>query len=424
MYIRSGEKTRLLCIGPFTQLGTAAILAAGLCWSVHATTAYVSNAIDRTARAGQIEAMRDAHQAEIAAMRTERRALILERDRLQRETATLMSALEAAQRDELETAHALQEARAELDGLRTRLAVLDNKHRHAKVRVAELENAVFSPDAASASAAGFSFGPRVENLAAVSGAMGNVIAERDRALDEADELGERLANAEQALNAWEEREEVLLSRLEDAARTSLAGMSKLFNEADLDLESILGETARDYTGAGGPFAPLAMAPMKMSMPEDARLKELMDDLKRVNLMRIAADRLPFARPVAGARLTSGFGKRRDPMTRRWALHQGLDYAGPLGTPIKASAPGEVVFAGWMRGYGKVLRIRHAFGFETRYAHLSRLHVSKGDHVERGDRIGSMGSTGRSTGSHLHYEVRLGNQPVNPAKFIEAARNVL
>jgi murein DD-endopeptidase MepM/ murein hydrolase activator NlpD len=134
--------------------------------------------------------------------------------------------------------------------------------------------------------------------------------------------------------------------------------------------------------------------------------------------------MPFATPVRNPRFTSGFGPRRDPFNRRAAMHEGVDLAGPRGTPILAPAEGVVTFAGTQRGYGRIIRIRHDFGFETLYGHLSRIRVSVGDRVSVGQRIGDMGNTGRSTGTHLHYEVRVNGRPVNPMKFIGASRHVL
>jgi murein DD-endopeptidase MepM/ murein hydrolase activator NlpD len=106
------------------------------------------------------------------------------------------------------------------------------------------------------------------------------------------------------------------------------------------------------------------------------------------------------------------------------MHNGTDFASSRGTPIYATGEGMVTFAGWQSGYGRVIKIRHAFGFETVYAHLNKTRINVGDRVAQGDRIGDMGNTGRSTGVHLHYEVRVGGKPVNPLKYIEAARNVL
>jgi murein DD-endopeptidase MepM/ murein hydrolase activator NlpD len=105
------------------------------------------------------------------------------------------------------------------------------------------------------------------------------------------------------------------------------------------------------------------------------------------------------------------------------MHTGNDLAGTRGTPILATGDGVVTFAGSQSGYGRLIKIRHAMGFETFYAHLSRIRVKLGQRVSRGDRIGDMGNTGRSTGVHLHYEVRINGNPVNPSKYMKAARNV-
>jgi len=105
------------------------------------------------------------------------------------------------------------------------------------------------------------------------------------------------------------------------------------------------------------------------------------------------------------------------------MHEGSDMAGSLGTPIYATADGVVVHAGWEDGYGKLVRIRHDFGLETRYGHLSQVRVEVGQKVSRGEQIGDMGSTGRSTGTHLHYEVRVNGTAVNPMTFIKAGKNV-
>lgn len=105
------------------------------------------------------------------------------------------------------------------------------------------------------------------------------------------------------------------------------------------------------------------------------------------------------------------------------MHAGVDFAASTGTPLYATADGVVIHAGWSSGYGRLVKIQHEFGIETRYAHLSKLNVTKGQRVSRGDRIGDMGASGRVTGVHLHYEVRVGGKPVNPMVYIKAANDV-
>jgi murein DD-endopeptidase MepM/ murein hydrolase activator NlpD len=225
----------------------------------------------------------------------------------------------------------------------------------------------------------------------------------------------------------EDRQERLLSQLEDAAKTSLAGLGALFGGKDIDVDRIMAQARRDYSGAGGPFVPIVEGDegaANGAWEGDTRVAALMNDFETVNLMRFAATRLPFGEPVYGGRRTSGFGQRNDPKGRGRSMHEGLDIAAPRGTAIYSTADGVVTFAGRQSGYGIVVKIRHAFGFETVYAHLSRTAVKVGQSVGRGDRVADMGSTGRSTGSHLHYEIRIDRKPVNPIKFIEAARDVL
>jgi murein DD-endopeptidase MepM/ murein hydrolase activator NlpD len=155
-----------------------------------------------------------------------------------------------------------------------------------------------------------------------------------------------------------------------------------------------------------------------------RANRLIDQMDRLNLYRIAAQKAPFAIPVKQAfRFTSGFGYRRDPKTGGGRMHKGVDFAGPVGTPLYATADGVVTHAGWSSGYGRLVKIQHEFGIETRYGHLSKLNVTVGQRVSRGERIGDMGASGRVTGPHLHYEVRVGGEAVNPMIYIKAANDV-
>lgn len=179
---------------------------------------------------------------------------------------------------------------------------------------------------------------------------------------------------------------------------------------------------------GGPFVPISdyhingIADQAFTLAyadASAHVKEL-DDL-------FAAFRhVPLAAPVHGSEfeLTSDFGPRIDPFTHRLGFHPGLDFGGPWGSIIHATAPGKVVFAGRREGYGNMVEIDHGFGIHTRYAHMSSILVRVGASVSKGTPIGRLGSTGRSTGPHVHYEIRVGEVARNPSKFIEAGRHVL
>jgi len=129
--------------------------------------------------------------------------------------------------------------------------------------------------------------------------------------------------------------------------------------------------------------------------------------------------IPSRKPVENFSLTSSYGFRADPFKGRRARHKGIDMAGPIGTPIYATADGIVGRSQWLGGYGKYIEINHGNGIQTRYGHMSRLNVKANARVKSGDLIGFMGSTGRSTGSHLHYEVRIAGEAVNPIPFMQS-----
>ena len=149
-----------------------------------------------------------------------------------------------------------------------------------------------------------------------------------------------------------------------------------------------------------------------------RIRNASDNLSEMRGLADAAEGLPFRRPTS-SRTTSGFGVRFDPFNGRPAVHQGQDFAAPLNTPINATAPGIVSFVGIRSGYGNVVEIDHGRGFKTRFAHLNSMAVQSGQRVALGQRVGAMGTTGRSTGVHLHYEVWMNGRPQNPARFMRA-----
>jgi murein DD-endopeptidase MepM/ murein hydrolase activator NlpD len=181
-------------------------------------------------------------------------------------------------------------------------------------------------------------------------------------------------------------------------------------------------TRQARNAQGGVFEPFFGSAKKDV--RDPRFLKLAASLSRMDAMERALAAIPTSMPAAVMMMSSGFGFRSDPFTGGGAMHAGLDFKGPVGTPILSAAEGRVTFAGFNGGYGKTVEIMHANGLLTRYAHLSGLNVTRGQMVKRGLQIGRMGSTGRSTGSHLHFEVRLNGRAINPRKFLEANPDVL
>ncbi|GAB4510794.1 MAG: M23 family metallopeptidase [Roseibium sp.] len=204
---------------------------------------------------------------------------------------------------------------------------------------------------------------------------------------------------------------------------STAAVDAITVATESRIEEILGITGtitpslntalRNRTAIGGPFHPIT----EENFPDRLqRADKALDALRRVTFTAL---RLPVKRPVRNGSVSSSYGPRVDPFLRRLAMHTGIDFKAPYGARVFATAPGTILSAGRNGGYGKMVEIRHANGFVTRYAHLSRIQVAEGDHVLAGDLIGNVGSTGRSTGPHLHYEIRRHDKPTNPTAFIAA-----
>ncbi|MEW5687727.1 MAG: M23 family metallopeptidase [Pseudomonadota bacterium] len=220
-------------------------------------------------------------------------------------------------------------------------------------------------------------------------------------------------------------QEQLLEAADSYAKSRADRLRMAFRMAGLSPSSFA-----DRGGSlGGPLIeskdPRALAAV-LDVDDDfaVRIQRAARDLHDAQALNDAAQDLPIQRPTAGANQTSGFGVRFDPFTRRPAYHSGLDFAGAHRTPIYATGPGVVAFVGQRSGYGNVVEIDHGRGLKTRYAHLAGFAVQRGQRVAVGQRIAAMGSTGRSTGTHLHYEVWVNGRAQNPGRFLKAGQYVL
>jgi len=171
---------------------------------------------------------------------------------------------------------------------------------------------------------------------------------------------------------------------------------------------------------GGPYIPWRGQKDEIT-PE---LADMSAAIARLDVLQTTLAAMPSGKPTAAPMLTSSFGYRRDPFNGHAAFHAGLDFPGRYGQPILAAAAGRIAYVGQRQGYGNVVEVDHGHGIMTRYAHLSGFTGRVGQQVERGQQVGRMGSTGRSTGTHLHFEVRLHDQPINPRRFLEADPHVL
>ncbi len=220
-------------------------------------------------------------------------------------------------------------------------------------------------------------------------------------------------------------QERLLGQAETFAKSRADRLRLALRLAGLDPGALLSHATG---GLGGPLIdgkdPKALAAV-LDVDEGfaGRIQHTAATLDEMRSLSAAASKVPLAVPTRNTSRSSGFGVRFDPFTGHPAFHAGLDFAGSFSTPIYATAPGVVSFTGVRTGYGNTIEIDHGGGFKTRYAHLQAIAVGVGQRVAVGERIGAMGSTGRSTGPHLHYEIWVDGKPQNPDRFLRAGEYV-
>ncbi len=217
----------------------------------------------------------------------------------------------------------------------------------------------------------------------------------------------------------EQRQLAYVERLTRYADRRAARASRAIRQLGLNPEVIARNADREAMGG-----PLEILSTGSDGKVDPRFERLGLSMARMSALERGLDGIPQFTPASVAKISSGFGYRRDPFSGGGAMHSGLDFKGPYGAPIHAAAKGTVSYVGWKSGYGKTVEIEHGNGLMTRYAHMSKFNAAAGQEVAAGDIIGGIGSTGRSTGPHLHFEVRINDRAVNPRPFLEKAPHVL
>ncbi|SMH57020.1 M23 family metallopeptidase [Maritimibacter sp. HL-12] len=416
VFLRSEDGTRFIILSPLTQLVAWTGSAAFVAWAIIATAVLLMDSIGSGNAREQAVRDQRLYEQRLQTLVAERDARAAEATAAQARFTLAMDQISLMQSELLASEDRRKELETGINVIQATLRRTVNQRDEARASVVSM----------LAEAAGENGGARpglpaeadatVEFLTA---ALDATAAERDAAIGKASEAEEFADNLVFEQRLRDERNDQIFRQLEDAVNVSIEPLDKMFSAAGMSTDSILETVRRGYSGQGGPLMPLILSTKGEEPDADTlRANEILGELDRMNLYRIAAEKLPFGMPVKSSfRYTSGFG------TRWGRLHAGTDFAAPTGTPIYAPADGVVSHAGWQSGYGRLIKIKHEFGIETRYGHLSAMKVKVGQRVSRGERIGDMGNTGRSTGPHLHYEIRVGGKPIDPMIYIKAARNV-
>ncbi len=417
LFLKSEAGTRFVRLRPATQLVALTGGAATLGWSIFASSMLIMDTIGAGNLREQAEREQAAYEQRLNDLADERDVRGDEARRAQDRFSTAL-----AQVSQMQTALlASEERRKELE---TGIGVIQATLRHT-MRERDEAQAVTAALAAEADAASAGADDAPERLAEAVGTLDMIADALARTATERDTLAGLAAEKETMVEDLvleaqldAERNERIFTHLEEAVSVSLEPLDKMFRAVGLDPESLIKQVRSGY-GASDGLGRLSISTKgALATPETDRANGILTRLDDMNLYRIAAEKAPFAEPLKTSyRFTSGFGPR-------WGrMHKGSDFASRHGTPVHATADGVVSFAGRQSGYGNVVKIKHAFGIETTYAHNSKLRVSVGESVSRGDHIADMGNTGNSTGTHLHYEVRVNGQAVDPMTYIKAAKDV-
>lgn len=255
------------------------------------------------------------------------------------------------------------------------------------------------------------FRERVASLSRESDARAAALGEAQAALAARDQELARLA---ERLEGARDLQAALVARLEPGARTEIEKLSARLAPTGIPPATIAERAAEDFKVGDLPD------PRRLADAAGADMARLAGILTRLDKLKLGLAAMPFGKPTDKVELSSRFGARMDPFTGEAARHEGLDLSNTVGAPVYATAAGVVTMAGPDGNYGRLVEVRHPLGLSTRFGHLARIDVRIGQTVAAGTRLGVVGTSGRSTGPHLHYEVRLDERPRDPFPFLEVS----
>lgn len=434
-YHRSLGEVRFISLSARNQLGLVAVLVVFLFWVAYASVNVVFKQQIISAKERKLTMMRQNYEVQLADW--------------QSSYDELNAVLSMTQDRFEETAKEFTLRHDQLSNFKSRHAAVQNDYDSLRARLAErAENGTSSTSAASSTlmqaidlepterVSRIVVDRRQARLRDVSDVIRSVVSGREgpfhkdtaRFSDRVERVSTELEDLEQS-RAWE------LNQLEEQATLSIEQYEAYLTETGLDLErvaarfkSALPSPAGGALGIGGPLVEFGddadFGDVDLTY-HDRQLLRIDGKLERLSSLEAALTSIPLAMPVSNKlRKSSRFGPRRDPFTKRGAHHSGLDFAGPYKSSIYATAAGKVVHAGRRGPYGNMVEIDHGHRFRTRYGHMYRVKVKRGQQVEFGQLVGLLGSSGRSTGPHLHYEVWFEGKVRDPDKFVKVGRHVL
>ena len=307
--------------------------------------------------------------------------------------------------------------------LSSQLADAQAKHSAAVANVASL-NATVASLQGELMAANASNSDLSRQVAQTQLALETVIAQRNTLQSARSDLAGTIGDLKDRLASIQESQANFVANVTQRTRQNLEDMEKTVDMTGLNVDALLQAADQRNEGQGGPFVP---ASTDVKDAGEQKLLEsvatLDDEVGRWERLQVILRSIPLTAPVDQYYISSGFGPRVDPINGEGAVHEGLDMVDAIRSDVMSTAPGTVVYAGWRGNYGRVVEIDHGLGVHTLYAHLDSIQVKEGDAVDYRQVIGKLGNSGRSSGPHVHYEVRFQDKPLDPMGFLRAGRYV-
>ena len=410
LHLRTGGRVTFLRFSRRSQIALVALLAVASGWMAFSSASYLLHDKVVAAKEGEIANARLAYRSVLLQVAEyqkrftaitrdleENHALMLslveQNTVLQQNLNVVEDDLQSTQKDRAQVIITREELKARLDDIQDRMRDLGTHN----------------------------FALR-DNLDTVENDLRLALSERNEALHDGTQMRRHIKGLENTLVELEKSQLDAVQRLTEHTLANIGGVEKLIDITGLKAERLLSSAGSRPLGQGGPFV-AARQDGEPAGSLKANLINLDTYLGQWDALRGVVSRLPLTVPMDYFQRTSRYGKRRDPIDRKWAMHYGIDLGGIFKSSVYATAPGVVSYVGWKGKFGRLVEINHGAGIKTRFGHLHKILVKKGQKVGFRDKVGLLGSTGRSTGAHLHYEILFGGRPQDPMKFIKAGRYV-
>jgi murein DD-endopeptidase MepM/ murein hydrolase activator NlpD len=458
--LRDGDRVRALRLRPDFQILVATAAAVALLWSGWASVGYVADRAGlavaeaeadrlRTAYGQVIDEVTQQHSnvlditQDLEHYRSYLLTLLEQNQNLRHDLHAFASQLDGSDPEAQRTAAAELALRGQLEGMARDLVGVSHRNDLLQSDVAQLKLHLDGEDErAQFAAARAALDRRMARLQEdATGAVGRTEelerlltakqqlvdqaqTARRQALQDRDEIAAKLADAEQRMQTMAQSNEQALGKLSEQARSAITEVERIVGAVGLDTKRLVPQRQDGHRqNRGGPFVPWSAHRAEPERQSEETSQALSSDIARLEDLRQLLRVLPLGAPVQDFAITSTFGYRVDPFNNLAAFHEGLDLQAPFHTVVTAPAPGKVVFAGWHASYGRMVEIDHGYGVRTRYAHLDRIAVAEGADIDFGHEIGLVGASGRTSGTHLHYEVLVDGRPRNPLTFLRATADV-